>query len=1097
MKRLVGIVTVLFFVCPCTFLYAQQPAGLKFIENKNQWADDIDFAARVPGGQLFVSPTQFSVYLIDQQAIDDRHHHSIHGDADESTGQPANAGDAIQGHFILVSFLNANSKPQPRTFGKSTSYYNYFIGNDANRWASRAHAYAEIIYPDVYAGIDVRITSVNENLKYDFIVHPEVSPASIQIAYNGADGLYLDNGNLMIETSLGTLIEKKPYAYQEIDGYVCEVPSAYKLEGDVLHFVFLEGYDHCYELIIDPLLIFSTYSGSTADNWGSTATPGERGTLYSSGITNETGGGKYPATPGTFQTNYGGIYDIAILKYDSTGSQLLYASYLGGTSNETPHSLVMDSVTHDLLVLGSTSSANYPVSAQALDNTFNGGTTLGTNVISYANGVDIVVSRISATGDRLISSTFLGGSANDGVNPPGGPLTRNYGDEMRGDIITDKNGYVYISSVTSSTDFPVANSFQITYGGGVTDAVLVKLTPDLSSVVWGTFLGGSEYDASHTLKFDSRGNIYIAGGTTSTGFPVTDNAYQKVLAGGADGWLAKVLKDGSSIAYATFTGTPGFDQVYFVDLNRNDEVFVYGQTNGSMPVTSGAYRNPNSGQFVQKFTHELNSIMFSTVFGSGGGIPNISPTAFLVNDCNNLYLSGWGGRINNGLGYWNSNTIGMPTTTDAIQRTSTGSDFYFMVLTADATELLYATYLGGTQSRTHVDGGTSRFDKSGIVYHAVCSGCASLNASGEATSDFPTTPGAWSRLNRSNNCNNAAFKFDLSSLRARIQTNSVTFNAPGLDKICWPDPIRFQNLSSGGETYQWDLGDGTALVKADTTSFVHQYVEPGDYTVTLRAIDQSTCTGVDVAHKVVHVYPNNGKAQDDLDICFGTEYTLSASGGAVYAWSLKDQTIITPTVTPEDTTTYYVKITTADGCVKHDSVQVNVVPFIDLDFSYRFVTDCFSRPAVAVRNRTKAKADETYIFNFSDGFTTDADETVHAFAEDNTYTVKLSGIKEFCVYEKEVTLPVYTLKVPNIFTPTVSAGINDTFFIQYGENLQEPAAIGLKVDLKIVNRWGSKVYESADYRNDWTASNIDAGIYYYHLQVGPYAECKGWLQVVK
>lgn len=136
-------------------------------------------------------------------------------------------------------------------------------------------------------------------------------------------------------------------------------------------------------------------------------------------------------------------------------------------------------------------------------------------------------------------------------------------------------------------------------------------------------------------------------------------------------------------------------------------------------------------------------------------------------------MSGWGGAINASRGFWISGTSGMPVTPDAYQKTTAGSDFYFIVLTNDASEMLYATFLGGNQSPVHVDGGTSRFDKGGIVYHSVCGGC------GGGFDDFPTTPNAWSRLNQSINCNNAAFKFDLSSLKARIQTNNITFDMPG------------------------------------------------------------------------------------------------------------------------------------------------------------------------------------------------------------------------------------------------------------------------------------------------------------------------------
>ena len=1071
---------------------AQIVPALKFIENKNQWPNTVDYAARIPGGRLFLSPGQFSVYLIDQNKLDQKHLHA-QGEVSEADGSYADEDDDIQGHYFQINFLGADFSTKPQSFGKSKEYYNFFLGNDSLHWASRAYAYSELVYPSLYAGVDLKISSVHDNLKYDFVVKAEADATQIKIEYCGADGVILEDGNVSIGTSLGKVIERKPYSYQLIDGIKKEIKTEYSLSNNVVAFHFPDGYDPCYDLVVDPLLIFSTFSGSTADNWGSTATPGENGTLYSSGITNHINvGGTFPATPGAFQTTYGGNYDIAILKYDSTGGQMLYASYLGGSSNETPHSLVMDKGSNDLVVLGTTSSNNFPATPNAFDQSFNGGTTLNTFVINYPFGSDITLSRIRQHGDVLLSSTFLGGIANDGVNPAG-PLVRNYGDDMRGDIITDEDGNIFISSVTSSSDFPAVNSFSTTYQGGVTDAILVKLTTDLSEIQWGAFLGGSDYDASHTLKFDSSGHLYLAGGTTSTNFPVTTGVYQSTLAGDADGWIAHIEKEGNLLLQATYTGTGAYDQVYFIDLNSTGEVYVFGQTNGSMPVTPGVYNNPNSGQFVQKFSAELNALVFSTVFGSGIDIPNISPTAFLVNDCNNLYMAGWGGQINSSRGYWpGSTTHNMPTTPDALQQTTLGSDFYFMVLTDGATELLYATYLGGNQTSVHVDGGTSRFDKSGIVYHAVCAGC------GGGFDDFPTTQGAWSNTNNSLNCNNAAFKFDLSSLRARLQTNSVAFDAPGIDEICFPDSIRFQNFSTGGEFFEWDLGDGTAFTKIDTSSFVHQYQQGGTYLVKLIAIDQNTCIGIDSAVKVITVFENISEAQDDDDICFETTYELSATGGASYVWSTeKDGVLPSNTVTPEDTTQYFVTITDSNGCIKQDTVQLNVVPVIDVKLEYKFITDCFSRPSVLLRNNTKANPDETFLFDFGDGFTSDAQEATHDYQQDGEYVLKLLGVKEFCVYEQSIELPIFTLLVPNVITPGITGGYNDRFIIQYGDINQTPAHAGLKVGITVLNRWGVSVFESSDYQYDWAAEDVDAGIYYYHITIGEYAVCKSWVHVIK
>jgi hypothetical protein len=949
------------------------------------------------------------------------------------------------------------------------------------------------------------IYSSGDNIKYDFIVSAGADPRLIRASYEGAHVALSEEGDLYITTSVGQIIEKHPEAYQFVDGKKKRIQCKFILEDNVLSFCFPQGYDECEPLIIDPLLIFSTYSGSTADNWGSTATPGEHGNLYSAGIVRDVNATQnFPTTPGAFQISFGGSIDIGILKYDSTGTNLLWASYLGGNSSESPHSLVMDQ-DEELLVLGTTSSSNFPTTSGAFSRTFSGGVPQPVYLpVPYDNGSDIIVTRISSDGTLLMASTYLGGSGNDGMNPPYGPLTANYGDQLRGDIITDENGNVFISTLTSSEDFPAVNSFNTLYNGGPTDALLLRLPPDLSQITWGAFIGGTAADASHTLKIDKRGDIFIGGGTSSTDFPITAGSYQQTHAGAADGWIAHINGDGSAIKSATFTGTVAFDQVYFLDMNESEEIYIYGQTAGgsNFPVTAGVYSNPNSGQFVQKFNNQLSSLIFSTVVGSGRGIPDISPTAFLVNECNNLYLSGWGGDVNSQNGYWQSNTLGMPLTADAFQRTTSGSDFYFMVLTDDASQFLYGTYLGGAFSKTHVDGGTSRFDKSGIVYHAVCSGCGAYNPAGGPTSDFPTTPGAWSRVNRSTNCNNAAFKFDLSSLRARLQTNSVRLDMPGLQTICIPDKIVFQNLSTGGETFHWDLGDGTRIVKPDTSLIVHQYQNTGRYIVKLKAIDPGTCKVTDSTATYIDVFIKQSMVQDDDDLCEDIPYQLQASGGVAYHWISADGSFESsegkPVVNPMDTLKYYVTITEASGCINRDTVQLNVIPSFVPAFEMNLLGECKGRPEVYVRDTTQHAEDAQLIFDFGDGTTTEVKELVHSYEKDGLYTIRLTGVREFCVYEATRQVPVFVLTVPNVITPGQKEGLNDTFIIQYGDETGvTPGDFDLKVSLVIYNRWGSKVYEAEDYQYNWSAEGLSAGVYFYELLVEDHATCKSWVHVLK
>lgn len=1071
--------------------------SLKFIENKNQWSSDIHFAARVPGGHMLIGPGKFAYYLVDQKHLEERHHHS-HNAAEPDAGVNLN----IRKHAVIVNFIGSNpNTPQP--FGKSAEYYNYFLGSDASKWASGAYAYEGMIYPSFYNGIDLKVYSSGQHVKYDFTVAPYGDPSVIRIEYNGANEIQLDNGNIVVKTSLGEIIEKRPYVFQFINGEKVVVDSEYELNGNVVSFCFPKGYDPCHALVVDPLLIFSTYSGSTADNWGSTATPGEGGTLYSAGVTNVSSfGGAFPATAGALQTSYGGEYDIGILKYDSAGSTLLYATYLGGENTESPHSLVMNAA-EELIVLGTTGSEDFPTSLNAFDRSYNGGSGVN-NVVTYDNGTDIFIARLSKDGSQLLSSTYFGGSQNDGLNTST-LLVRNYGDQLRGDVITDADGNIYISTVTESSDLSLNTGLDLSYNGGVTDALLVKFNPDLSHVIWGTYLGGSNADASYTLKLDDQRNVFLAGGTASQDFPKLPGGYMENHKGNVDGWIVKIDHTGSAIMASTFTGTALYDQIYFIDLNSNGDVYAYGQTSGNFPITpAGVYRNPSSGQFLQKFNNALSSLVFSTTFGSGSGIPDISPTAFLVNDCNNIYMSGWGGAINIASGFWNNTTHGMPVSADAYQPTTSGSDFYFMVLTDNATRFLYGTYLGGNESRTHVDGGTSRFDKGGIVYHAVCSGCRSLNATNGPTSDFPTTANAWSASNNSNNCNNAAFKFDLSSLKARIQTNSEKRNMPGLKFVCQPDKVLFENHSTGGEIFGWDLGDGTEIIKTDTSAILHKYQNTGQYLVKLTAIDQNTCKAVDSTFTVVSVFQIQAAAQQDDEVCEGSPYQLSASGGAVYEWKMIDGTVFSnlssPVVTPADTTEYLVHITDQNGCSLQDTVQLDVVPTMNPEFDFNRVTDCFSRPYLLVKDITDSlHADDLLFFDFGDGTTSDNNVGEHHYEKDGTYTLKLSGVRNGCVFENLVQVPVYTISVPNIITPGVPDGANDKFVIKYSdsEEIRTPGDFGLKTSLLIYNRWGRVLYENSDYQYDWSGEELAAGIYYYEVTVEGHSTCKSWLHVVK
>jgi len=750
---------------------AAQPT-LEFIENKGQEAAAVRYTAALPGGgQLFAERTGLRIALLQDGAL-------AHGD---HAGAPANAqlaqapGRALRGHAFDLRFANASAATRLLPGGRTAEHRNYFRGNDPARWAADVRSYHELRYAGLWPGVEARFYENDEQrLEYDFTVAPGASPAAIGLRHAGASVTLDALGNLQLATSVGTVRELAPHAWQlDAAGAPQPVACRYRLDADgTVRFV-LGAYDASRPLIIDPTLVFSSYTGSTATNWGFTATYDDAGNLYSGGIAFSVG---YPVSTGAFQTTFGGIIDMALIKYNVTQkgpSARVWATYLGGRLCDLPHSLVV-SKQNELLVLGSTNSADFPVTTGAVQRTFGGGTSANPFGNTYyqqlPEGSDMVVVRLSAAGTALRGSTYLGGSGNDGLLPvvsssTAPQLAHNFGDAFRGDILVDAADNVYIASCTSSANFPLgAASFQRTYRGGTSDGVVCKLKGDLTAVLWGGYLGGSASDAVYSVQLEpTTGDVYVAGGTLSADLPATTGALDPTWGGNVDGFVTRLAASGTSLVRTSYLGTAAYDQAYFVQLGGDGGVYVLGQTLGAYPTTPGLYGRVGGQQFIHKLDASLSRTQLATVFGTGRQSVDIAPTAFLVDRCDRVYVCGWGGGANRGSyesPYLNPNnegsTNGLPVTAAAVQATTDGSDFYLAQFTAGLTGLGYGTFMGGTYNvptwGEHVDGGTSRFDPRGVVYQAVCT-CGT-------GAGFPVPPGAnyyMATSGAGGNCNNAAF----------------------------------------------------------------------------------------------------------------------------------------------------------------------------------------------------------------------------------------------------------------------------------------------------------------------------------------------------
>ncbi len=910
------------------------------LPNEGQWNKNIEYKVDLQMGEMLIEKDGFRFFLNDAKQTY-RHSH----DSDSPDAQP----DTYKAHVIKSTFLGSNWEKEVENKNSSSFYTNYILGNDASTWKGNIYSYSDVLLIDYYSGIDLRLNG-EQGFKYSLEVEPFVDASVVKIQYEGQTSISIDKeGQLVIENRFGEIIEGTPVAWTEGENGRTEVEVHYSLKKNVIEFVFPEGYNHSEKLIIDPSLTFSTFTGSTADNWGMSATPDPSSNLFGGGVVFAAG---YPVTVGAYDAtfNAGGI-DIGLTKFTADGTALIYSTYIGGNGSETPNSMIC-SPSGELYIYGLTSSSNFPMAGASFDNSFAGGPNVSSvsNGLGFAAGTDLFVLRLNSAGSALLASTYIGGTSTDGLNFSN--LKYNYGDQFRGEITLDNAGSVYIASMSMSADFPVSGGGQLTLSG-TQDAILIKMPTTLNTIDWATFIGGSGIETGNSVQLSSTGEVYIAGGSTSSN--LFSSGFDLSYDGGlSDGYVARVNPTNGSVLSGSYIGLAEYDQTYFVQLDIEDNVYVLGQTESNLGITAGLYGNANSGQFIQKYTSDLNTLQWKTMFGASTGHVEISPTAFLISDCHDIYLSGWGGELNQNTSVsqaFFSTTNGFPVTADAYQLTTTGSNFYIAVLGQDANQLKYGTFMGGnTTSPDHVDGGTSRFDKNGNIYHAVCAAC------GGQANGFTTSPGVYSPTNNSNNCNLAAFKFELSTIDAIIANPTPI--------ICMPDPVIFSNNSSNGNDFFWDFGDGDTSILVNPT---HLYDSIGNYNVTLIVSDTSGCFVPDTAYFVVSIGDFVGNVTvPPLPVCPGTPYQLSASDGLDYYWSpgiyLDDSTLSNPIATVWQNTIFTVVV--VDSCGS-DTLNV-LLEVYDINTSLSNDTSiCLgnSAPLVATGGVSYVWTPSTYLSN--------------------------------------------------------------------------------------------------------------------------------------
>lgn len=995
----------LIFIFFLTFCGKSLHAQVEFIENKGQWDSRVKFMSKAGDGSFFLTQNGFTISQYDSKDIEnikDRAHGIKTGDS-----KFGSKSDIVKAHAYSVSFINGRAA---EITGEKplVTVNNYFIGNDPSKWASNCRVFQAVTYHNVYPGIDIRYyVDGASNLKYDIIVKPGGRVEDIAMKYSGVDKIETKSRELVISTPLGKSKELKPYTFQTIDNQRQEVDCRYEIKGDVVKFK-IKNYSPKETLIIDPTLIFFSYSGSTVDNWGFTATYGADGSFYGGGIVFGQG---FPVSPGSYDQSFASESDIGIIKLSPDGSQRIYATYIGGKDDEQPHSLIVDSQ-GNLILAGRTNSSDYPTKPAR-----------NTAVSGLGGAWDICVTKLNASGSAIIGSMRIGGEGNDGVNirddvvPGASSLKRNYGDDARSEVILDGANNIYVASSSSSVgfSFPTTTGVLQRNNAGLQDAVILKLSPNCDNILLSTLLGGSGNDAAYVLTLGQNGNVYVAGGTASADLKgispsgVIKSTYSAPgLKDDCDGYVIELNTSFSGTINGTYIGTTSADQVYGIETDKNGFIYIMGTSEGNMPVINAAYSVAGSKQFISKLAKDLSGYIYTTVFGSLNSFgPNISPTAFLVDRCENVYVSGWGGKPNSA--YRGGNTIGMSTTAGAIkaQTDPSGSDFYFFVLEKNAVSQLYGSFfgqndpVGGLTFGDHVDGGTSRFDRNGVIYQAICANCL-------RTAPFPGTPGSWSPTNQAQTrgkCNLGMLKIEMNFTGVRAGLSSSINGVPNDTSGCAPLTVNFSDTLKLGKLYYWNFGDGTG----DTTivpASSHVYNSIGTYLVRLIAIDSMTCNIADTSYKTIRV----GNIKVNLDFspakippCTNLSYqfTNTTTAGApfkpnTFTWDFGDNTplLTTDFAPPVSHTyagpgTYQVKLSINDTTFCNSPDDTIKIVRLSPEVKALFTTPDKGCAPYNAEFKNNSLGGLQFQWTFGDGTSSTISDPTHLYNLPGTYLVKL------------------------------------------------------------------------------------------------------------
>jgi hypothetical protein len=600
----------------------------------------------------------------------------------------AGAGATDAQPEIAMRLMDARPDVAPRAAGRQAGSANYLVGSHPDQWRIGVPLYGKIIYSAVYPGIDLVYYGNQNQLEYDFVVAPGASWRSIRVAFSGAQAVAIDpNGDLKLQTRWGWLRHRRPRVYQQLAAGRSEISGHYVLQGDRQVGFEIGAYDPAAPLVIDPTLVYSSYLGGSADDYGYSVAVDSSGCAYTVG---ETWSTNFPMF-NPMQSVPAGDTDIFVTKWNAAGSGILYSTYIGGSNRDVPLSIAVDAA-GNAYISGFTYSANFPITSGALP-------------VSFSGQSKAFVLKLNPSGNSLIYATYLGGSGNDYATG----------------IAVDATGQMYISGYTASIDFPVtSNAFQGFYGGGVSDGFFAKLNAAGSQLVYATYLGGTGNDTAYAVALDPAANVYVTGQTQSSNFPLLQ-ALQTAYSEG-EAFVVK-LNASSQVLYSTYLGGTGSSTGTGIAADAAGNAYVTGYTIApDFPVTSSAYQPSNHGGydiFVAKLNAGGSAILSATYFGGSG---SESSSGIALDSSGNVFVAG------------STNSMDLPLQAPVEASYSGGGDAFVAAFNNQLSSLYFSTYYGGAANEI---GAGIAVDSSGNAYLT-----GSTN-SGGSTLGIPVTTGAF------------------------------------------------------------------------------------------------------------------------------------------------------------------------------------------------------------------------------------------------------------------------------------------------------------------------------------------------------------------